>query len=258
MSDVTRRTALMSLGTVALAGTLAVGGATSATAATTPAARGGRKVTVHLVRHGQTWLNVTGRIQGWSDSPLTEAGVDVARRVGRHLAAEIGGFDAAYSADMVRHFETASGILAAARSSLTPKRVPALREVAYGGWEGEKQSTAYPTLMGAITNDSPTLADIINAFQVTNPVPAMTTESWRQVADRMKAALTAAATSRSLPRRHGGSILAVSSGMSIMALLESLGAETPEGGLENGAVSRLSYVRGAWTVEAVGEMHYAE
>lgn len=253
MPDMSRRTALISLGAAALTGAAVAGSAAPAGAADEPQPK--RRITVHLVRHGQTWMNRAGRIQGWADSPLTENGVATARAVGRSLADEVGGFDAAYSADMTRHFETASGILSSAGSPLTATRVAGLREVAYGGWEGEKQSTAYPTLFGAVQGD--TLADLIDAFGSTNPVAGATTETWAQVADRMNAALTAAVTDRRLPMRHSGSILAVSSGMSIMCLLESLGAVVPEP-LENGAVSRIVWAQGAWTVEKVGDTSYAE
>ena len=30
---------------------------------------------IYLMRHGQTLFNVQKRIQGWSDSPLTEEGI---------------------------------------------------------------------------------------------------------------------------------------------------------------------------------------
>lgn len=253
MPDLSRRTALLALGGSALAGTLAVTGAPQAVAAP-PAAPPNRTTTVYLVRHGRTWLNQAGRIQGWSDSPLTDAGVQTAANVGRNLAAEIGGFDAAYCADMTRHFQTASGILAAASSALTPIRVAGLREVAYGGWEGEKQSVAYPQLAAAGPLD--TLAHIIDAFGASNPDTALPTETHAQVAARMNDALTAAATDRTLPRRFGGAVLAVSSGMSITCLLESLGAEVPAP-LENGAVSVLSHARGTWTVRSVGDTRYA-
>ncbi|MDR2322047.1 histidine phosphatase family protein [Microbacterium sp. NPDC089698] len=252
MPDLSRRTALLSLGGAALTGTLALAGAAPAVAA--PSAQPNRAITVYLVRHGRTWLNQTGRIQGWSDSPLTDAGRATAEAVGRNLAAEIGGFDAAYSADMMRHFETASGILSAAGSSLTPTRVAGLREVAYGGWEGEKQSTAFPQLAAAGPLD--TLAHIIDAFVASNPDKSLAAETWAQVAARMKDALTAAATDRTLPMRNGGSILAVSSGMSITCLLESLGA-TVDGAMENGAVNKLRYARGSWTVLSVNDTSYA-
>ena len=252
MPDLSRRTALLSLGGAALAGTLAVAGAGPAVAA--PAAQPHRSITVYLVRHGRTWLNQAGRIQGWSDSPLTDAGVAVAETVGRNLAAEIGGFDAAYSADMMRHFQTASGILSAAGSSLTPTRVAGLREVAYGGWEGEKQSTAFPQLAAAGPLD--TLTHIIDAFVASNPDKSAPAETWAQVAARMTEALTAAATTRTMPMRYGGNVLAVSSGMSITCLLESLGA-TVDGAMENGAVNKLRYSGGSWTVLSVNDTSYA-
>ncbi|KJL33691.1 histidine phosphatase family protein [Microbacterium azadirachtae] len=252
MPDLSRRTALLSLGGAALTGTLALAGAAPAVAA--PTAQPNRTITVYLVRHGKTWLNQAGRIQGWSDSPLAEAGVAIAETVGRNLAAKIGGFDAAYSADMMRHFQTASGILSAAGSSLAPTRIAGLREVAYGGWEGEKQSTAFPQLAAAGPLD--TLAHIIDAFVASNPDKTLPTETWAQVSARMNAALTTAATDRRLPMRYGGSILAVSSGMSITCLLESLGA-TVDGAIENGAVSTLRYARGSWTVQSVNDTSYA-
>ena len=33
---------------------------------------------LYLVRHGKTVFNTTGRLQGWSDSPLTPEGCQVA------------------------------------------------------------------------------------------------------------------------------------------------------------------------------------
>jgi probable phosphoglycerate mutase len=255
MTEMSRRTALMSIGGAALAGTLAIGTAASASAATVPTAQPNRTVTVYLARHGQTWLNRTGRIQGWSDSPLTDAGVKIAATVGRNLAAEVGGFDAAYSADMIRHFQTATGMLAGAGSSLVPTRLAGLREVSYGGWEGETQNRAYPVLLGAAK--SMALTDIIDAFGATNPDKSLPTETWAGVAARMNDALTAAATDRTMPMKHGGSILAVSSGMSISCLLESLGATIPAEGLANGAVNKLTYAQGAWTVVSVNDTSYA-
>lgn len=259
MPEVTRRTALLTLGGAALTGALAVGGASPATAA--PAANPSKKaVTVYLVRHGQTWMNLTSRVQGWSDSPLTDQGIATAAAVGKNLAAEIGGFDAAFCADTVRHFQTATGMLEAAGSRLAPMRVFGLREAAYGGWEGEKQSAALPAMLPYLPDPTnpfaATLEQIMNAFVLSNPKPALTAETHAQVAARMLGALTSAATDRTMPRRYGGTILAVSSGMSSIALLESLGA-TVVGELHNGAVNKLVYDDGAWTVEWVNNTDYA-
>ena len=32
---------------------------------------------IYLARHGQTWFNTMGRVQGWSDTPLTPEGIEV-------------------------------------------------------------------------------------------------------------------------------------------------------------------------------------
>ncbi|UNK71584.1 histidine phosphatase family protein [Microbacterium sp. H1-D42] len=260
MPEMTRRTALLSLGATALTGTLAVAAATPAAAAV-PAHRnhgGNRKVTVYLVRHGQTWMNLAGRVQGWGDSPLTQKGIDVATAVGRNLAAEIGGFDAAYSGDMVRHFQTATEMLAGAGSRLSPTRVRGLREVAYGGWEGASQQKEGGPLMKYLADNGLdfTVQNLIQAFGATNPIPELPTETYDQVAKRMKDALTAMATDRTMSMKHGGNILAVSSGMSSVVLLESLGVEGL-GELHNGAVNKLVYANGKWTVEYVNEDKYA-
>lgn len=256
MPEVSRRTALLAMGGAAVVGTAALGSASPAAAASDRHSHQG--VTVYLVRHGQTWLNMAGRVQGWSDSPLTAAGVDVANKVGRNLAAEIGGFDAAYSGDMIRHFQTATEMLSGARSRLNPTRVQGLREVAYGGWEGASQQKEGGPLLQYLAqhNFDFTVKNLIEAFGATNPIPALPVETYDQVATRMKNALTAMATDRRMPRRHGGNILAVSSGMSSVVLLESLGV-TGLGELHNGAVNKLVYAKGTWTVEWTNNSSYA-
>lgn len=37
---------------------------------------------LYLVRHGETLFNIQGKIQGWSDSPLTERGIKQALGAG--------------------------------------------------------------------------------------------------------------------------------------------------------------------------------
>ncbi len=45
-----------------------------------------KTVTVYLVRHGQTWFNRFNKMQGWSDSPLTDQGIADAKRAGDLLS----------------------------------------------------------------------------------------------------------------------------------------------------------------------------
>ena len=103
-----RRIGLAALATAALVGgttACAASESADATASAPPSERGA--VTVYLTRHGETILNALERAQGWADSPLTEDGEQLAVDLGEGLAEEGVEFEAAYSADMVRHFDTA-------------------------------------------------------------------------------------------------------------------------------------------------------
>lgn len=92
-------------------------------------------ITVYFVRHGQTYLNLYNRIQGWSDAPLTPKGIEDAKRAGQTLN-QIK-FDAAFSSDASRAIITAQTILAANSSVLTePIIAPAFREEFFGYFEG--------------------------------------------------------------------------------------------------------------------------
>ncbi len=41
--------------------------------------------TIYLMRHGQTYFNLWHKIQGWTDSPLTEEGIKQAKEIGRYF-----------------------------------------------------------------------------------------------------------------------------------------------------------------------------
>ena len=64
---------------------------------------------LHLVRHGQTYFNRYNRLQGWSNSPLTESGLADAVKAGEKLKGL--DFAAAYCSDTTRAQMTAERIL---------------------------------------------------------------------------------------------------------------------------------------------------
>ena len=67
------------------------------------------KTEIILIRHGETLFNVEGRMQGHSNSPLTDTGIRQAKATSKALAGET--FDAAYSSPLGRARETAEIIL---------------------------------------------------------------------------------------------------------------------------------------------------
>ncbi|MYV05596.1 histidine phosphatase family protein [Furfurilactobacillus milii] len=90
---------------------------------------------VYMVRHGQTYLNLYHRMQGWSDAPLTEKGQNDGKHAGQLLSHVK--FDAAYSSDLARAQTTGRLILAENPSTLTePVARKEFREEFFGYWEG--------------------------------------------------------------------------------------------------------------------------
>jgi probable phosphoglycerate mutase len=90
--------------------------------------------TVYLIRHGETDWNLAGRWQGHADVPLNEVGYRQARIVARRLAREAVQFDAIYSSDLARAFQTAWEIGAAVK--IPVQLLPNLREIDLGTWSG--------------------------------------------------------------------------------------------------------------------------
>ncbi|BDR58011.1 histidine phosphatase family protein [Xylocopilactobacillus apicola] len=90
--------------------------------------------TLYVVRHGETMFNVQHRIQGWSDSPLTEKGIEQAKQVGKYF--EDIPLDHAYSSTSERCCDTMELIL---QERLPYQRLKALKEMNFGILEGETE-----------------------------------------------------------------------------------------------------------------------
>lgn len=90
---------------------------------------------VLIWRHGRTEWNATGRMQGQTDVPLDEVGVEQATQAAPLLAAE--GPDAIVSSDLQRARRTADAL--AAVTGLTVGVDPRLRETGFGPWQGMTQ-----------------------------------------------------------------------------------------------------------------------
>lgn len=98
------------------------------------------KTTFYIVRHGRTQFNVLGRFQGWCDSPLTEDGVDLAKRLYKGLY-DIP-FELAASSTCERAIDTLENMLG-------DRKIPTihhknLREVCFGNKEGALIDFAWP------------------------------------------------------------------------------------------------------------------
>ncbi len=96
---------------------------------------------LYLVRHGQTYLNKYKRMQGWSDTPLTDEGKKSALICGEALRAYP--ITQMVTSDLGRTIET--GQLIAEKLSLTvvPHRLSEFRETFFGSYEGGKAEVTW-------------------------------------------------------------------------------------------------------------------
>jgi probable phosphoglycerate mutase len=98
-------------------------------------------LTLHFVRHGETAQSAEGYFAGDIDPPLTENGRMQAQAVGRVASAlRLAGV---YVSPKLRARQTAEPVLAAC--TLEPVVDDGLREIAYGRWEGRKESEVRET-----------------------------------------------------------------------------------------------------------------
>lgn len=183
---------------------------------------------IYLVRHGQTYGNIEGRFCGHSETELTPLGVAQARAAGRRLA-EVA-FDAAYASDLSRAAQTAHLILEG-RDGLSASHDEALREMHYGEWEARPYSE--------LLAETP---EAVKRFLTGQEECAPGGETLAQVRERT------AAVARKLAAAHPeGSVLVVSHGNAIMAMLaELLGvplAATWSFVVDNTSISELHFSR---------------
>jgi broad specificity phosphatase PhoE len=90
--------------------------------------------TLYLMRHGQTLFNVQQRIQGWCDSPLTELGIQQAKKAGQYFKEHQIHFDHAYSSTSERCCDTLELV-----TDMPYIRLKGLKENFYGELEAESE-----------------------------------------------------------------------------------------------------------------------
>lgn len=237
-------------------------------------------LTIYVVRHGQTILNLMDRVQGISDGILTEKGITGAVAMGKGLRDVP--FTAVYSSDLGRARETARLALEQNRvtKNWTVREMPELREVSFGVFEGDPNWMmygAFGTDLGLAIPDDATslgaaiapivkyyggdtkkflegLADFNKRFDTEYRIA----ESASEVYERLDRGLDRILAENAA----GGNVILVAHGQSISFLFSRLGIELPRGsGLANSSVTKIiyDYAEKTFTVDGpVGDMSYVE
>jgi probable phosphoglycerate mutase len=191
-----------------------------------------------LLRHGETVWNRAGRLQGWRDSPLSDAGRAQAAALAARLATER--IDLLVTSDLGRTLETAAPI--AARLGLAVVPDAGLRERCYGELEGmtwAEIELARPAAHARLLARDP---DYV--------VPGG--ESATQFRDRIVAALERLASA------HAGASLAVVTHGGVLGMVYRRAKNIPLATLRtfaipNGGVNRIRIERGRWAIDAWAE-----
>ena len=91
---------------------------------------------IYIIRHGETRLNKQNVLQGWTDEPLDEAGVELAAKTGRAMRGVR--FDVCYVSPLVRARQTADELLRESGNASTPVIVDeSAKEICCGEFEGK-------------------------------------------------------------------------------------------------------------------------
>lgn len=172
---------------------------------------------IYLMRHGETLFNTQKRVQGWSDSPLTERGIVQAQAVGQYFKEQGIVFSSAYSSTQERATDTLKLVTDAPYQQLK-----GLKEMNFGIFEAREEELLPKHRPGARSFE-----DLLVPFGG---------EDIRAVGSRVKEAILSVAESD-----PADPILMVSHGAAIWGLVQVLEVTFPPGVfLPNCAICQLT------------------
>lgn len=202
---------------------------------------------LHLVRHGQTYFNRYNRLQGWSNSPLTQSGIDDAVRAGEKLKNVH--FAAAFCSDTTRAEQTARTILEHnldSNSVREPTTAMFFREQFYGYFEGQDMEMSW--YAAGAPHGAKTYNEIVEKFGLAaskdflkQADPFHDAESEEEYWERVSAGFDLIARDESLS--DGDDVLLISHGNTLLSIMHRFAgtgydlSERPA----NGSVSVLDF-----------------
>ncbi|HOY67105.1 MAG TPA: histidine phosphatase family protein [Candidatus Ozemobacteraceae bacterium] len=194
-----------------------------------------------LIRHGETRWNLENRMQGHSDSPLTDKGLRQANAIADRLSREK--LDALYSSDLGRAWQTVQPI--AIGTGLQPIAAPGWRERNLGIFEGIEAAE--------LPNRYP---DEWARFMTWDPVYRMPDgESSEDLRDRIEA------TANEFGRRHGGMRIGIVThgGVLDMVMRIALGLPLDQKrsySLFNASLNSFTWRNGSWRLNTWGDIRH--
>ncbi|MBD5069921.1 MAG: histidine phosphatase family protein [Lactobacillus sp.] len=214
----------------------------------------------YLVRHGQTKLNRSRRLQGTTNSPLTKKGIRMAKRLGKEL--ENIRFRAVYTSDLKRTQETARYILD--ENKCGHPRIycdPDLRELSFGKFEEAKNLKMIPTALRTLG-----IRQIVRAFaneehvsELTELFRTMDGEEEIETSVHLEQRFTRAL--KTIACEYEGedcNILIVTHGLILSNFLEALNGDVPLFLVDNSRASRVDYENSEFKIIYINQLKQEE
>ena len=219
------------------------------------------KTKLYIARHGKTMFNTIGRAQGWSDSPLTEAGERGIHELGIGLREAGIQFQQAVSSDSGRTIQTMGIVLE--ELGLTGK-IPyrydkRIREWCFGSFDGAYDGELFLGVLPRVfrVDDFHHLSLMELAEGIVEVDTAGWAESWSALSGRILEGFEAIA--KEVEAAGGGNAIVVSHGMTITTLIDLIDPKAfKELVLDNGSVTVIEYEDGQFKLEAVGDLSYRQ
>lgn len=222
------------------------------------------KITIYVARHGKTLMNTLDMVQGWCDSPLTEEGIEMAKHLGAGLK-DIQ-FRTAYCSTLRRTRQTVENVLLTqGQTDIAIHEKDGFKEAGFGSFEAGPnrvmwgnaalflQYKSFDDLYKAIVNKQANYNQALDAIKELDTMGLA--EDAETIRKRTQKALREVAEEEA--KQGDGNILIVAHGMSILAMLGTLGGDKIlEGHLDNAAVCKVIFENGNFTVESMGDMSY--
>lgn len=220
------------------------------------------KVTLYLMRHGETIINKAHRTQGWCDGVLTEKGIQVAVNTGIGLS-DIK-FKSVYSSDLGRAVKTARIVIKENKfnEKLELNEIQGLREVYFGKYEGEYESITFNDILNYLNVKSikeaeekyefqKAYCDSVAALDETNEA-----EDYNTAINRIIKSLTDICIENE--EEEDVNVLLVVHGGMLRLIIDKYDKSYDIRQIENASISKLLYDNGHYSVISVNDMSYSE
>lgn len=209
-------------------------------------------VNVYFIRHGETYFNCFARLQGWSDTPLTDKGKADAKHIGNVLSSLK--IDYLFSSDLKRAIDTAKILIAQNHNTniKEPVQNELFREVFYGSFEGHSNEEGAIWASHLAGKRFRRIGELVDEFGVEKSHdllreadPAHLAEGSTQLNQRVKNILNYL---KELPDNK--TVVVASHGSIIQYMASYIDGHKTFGNLDNGAMMKLQIADGQFKILA--------